>query len=295
MLSILVCWTGALEDGERALAPLRALATPRRRHRRPDALPGDLQVHGAPGRCRTPRRIRMMFADELSDATIDATLDAMESATSPYQHLSSSAASAAPWPASATTPPPSPTATQPYFVAIIGALARRRRGRRRARAPGPSPSGRPSATKAPASTSTSWRTKAPDRVREAYPPATYDRLAEIKRRYDPDQPLPLQPEHSAAVIKATHCRGAQPCARLKGMNAALFSRAHGCAPLQMPRQIRLSPLPQSGRGAGGEGISYRLPATGYRLVTPKSPPRTPARRSSGLVGDRDHAVDLVAS
>ena len=41
-----------------------------------------------------------------------------------------------------------------------------------------------------------------DRVREAYPPATYARLAEIKRRYDPrnlfrfNQNVPPAPWHS---------------------------------------------------------------------------------------------------
>ena len=59
VLSILACWTGSVEDGERALAPLRALATPiadtvapipypqiyeSRRTRRPDTA-------GRSGRC----------------------------------------------------------------------------------------------------------------------------------------------------------------------------------------------------------------------------------------------------
>ena len=33
------------------------------------------------------------------------------------------------------------------------------------------------------------------RIREAYPGATYARLAEVKRQYDPTQPVPPQPEH----------------------------------------------------------------------------------------------------
>ena len=34
-----------------------------------------------------------------------------------------------------------------------------------------------------------------DRLRASYGDATYERLVELKRRYDPDEPLPAQPEH----------------------------------------------------------------------------------------------------
>ena len=34
-------------------------------------------------------------------------------------------------------------------------------------------------------------------IRAAYPGATWDRLRELKRRYDPRQPLPPQPQHPA--------------------------------------------------------------------------------------------------
>ena len=36
----------------------------------------------------------------------------------------------------------------------------------------------------------------PQRVRDAYPPATWNRLAAVKRRYDPTN-LPRQPQHRA--------------------------------------------------------------------------------------------------
>lgn len=35
----------------------------------------------------------------------------------------------------------------------------------------------------------------PDRIREAYPDATWDRLTVIKRRYDPTNHVPRQPKH----------------------------------------------------------------------------------------------------
>ena len=50
VLSILVCWTGDVADGERALAPLRALATPVADAVAPMPYPRDLPVHRAPGR-----------------------------------------------------------------------------------------------------------------------------------------------------------------------------------------------------------------------------------------------------
>src|SRR5512134_3121395 len=81
-LSILVCWTGSVAEGERALAPLRALAAPIADTVRPIPYPDIYQFtahqaapHGA--------SIRSMFADELSDAALDAALDAVAHATSP--------------------------------------------------------------------------------------------------------------------------------------------------------------------------------------------------------------------
>ena len=37
-----------------------------------------------------------------------------------------------------------------------------------------------------------------ERVRAAYPGDTWDRLREVKAKYDPGQPVPPQPEHPPA-------------------------------------------------------------------------------------------------
>ncbi len=83
VLSILVTWTGSLADGEQVVAGLRALAEPIADTVAPipyedmylytDHFSGP---HGA--------SIRMMFADDLSDASIDAALKAIEAASSPF-------------------------------------------------------------------------------------------------------------------------------------------------------------------------------------------------------------------
>ena len=83
VLSILVTWTGSLEEGERVVAGLRALAEPIADTVAPipyedmylytDHFSGP---HGA--------SIRMMFADELSDASIDAALEAINTPSSPF-------------------------------------------------------------------------------------------------------------------------------------------------------------------------------------------------------------------
>jgi FAD/FMN-containing dehydrogenase len=83
VLSILPCWTGSPEDGERALAPLRALATPIADTVSMIPYP---RIYQSTAHQAIPHgwALRTMFADELSDASLDAALDAMEHATSPY-------------------------------------------------------------------------------------------------------------------------------------------------------------------------------------------------------------------
>lgn len=83
VLSIIIAWTGDLEEGERAIAPLRALATPIADTVRPMPYPS-IYLSTDHQTIRHGFAMRSMFADELSDETLDAFLDAMKPASSPY-------------------------------------------------------------------------------------------------------------------------------------------------------------------------------------------------------------------
>jgi FAD/FMN-containing dehydrogenase len=183
VLSIHVCWTGDVAAGEQAVAPLRALATPVFDAVAPRPYPElytftahFAEPHGA--------SLRMMFADELSDATLNASLDAMAHASSPYSLIQFRGLGGA-----MARVPDDATAfahrQRRYFVAPIAVWLD------------------PAENPAPheAWTAALWQqvrhegngvyvnfleTEGPARVREAYPPAIYERLAAIKRRYDPD-------------------------------------------------------------------------------------------------------------
>lgn len=181
-LSILVSWTGSITDGERALAPLRALATPIADAVSVIPYPAiynftahQAAPHGA--------SIRMMFADDLSDAALDAALTAMDRATSPHSIIQFRGLGGA-------LARVSNDATafahrdRRYFVAIIGIWL----------------DAAEDAAVHEAWTGSLWQTirhegrgvyvnflenEGVDRVHEAYPAATYARLAAIKRQYDP--------------------------------------------------------------------------------------------------------------
>lgn len=182
VLSILVCWTGSMADGERALAPLRALATPVADT--VGAIPYP-EIYRYTAHYAEPHAasIRQMFADELSDATLDASIRAMERSSSPFSLIQFRGLGGAMGRVGVDA-----TAfahrTQRYFVAIIGIWL----------------DASEDADMHRSWTGTLWQGIRQDgsgvyvnflenegagRVRDAYPPATYGRLAEIKRRYDP--------------------------------------------------------------------------------------------------------------
>jgi FAD/FMN-containing dehydrogenase len=183
VLMVLVAWCGEPEEGERALAPLRELADP----------VADLvswmpypsiyeftahlaEPHGA--------SIRMMFADDLSDEAIDAMLAANEAGTAPVNlvHLRGLGGAFGRVPNDATA---FAHRDRRYFVAVIAVWLDA--------ADDPEPYEQ--------WTLGLWKQLRPegcgvyvnfledegaDRVREAYPQRTYERLAAVKRRYDPD-------------------------------------------------------------------------------------------------------------
>ena len=204
VLSILVSWTGDVADGERALTPLRALATPVADAVAPIPYP---QIYRFTEHQAAPHAasIRMMFADDLSDEALDAALAAMKRASSPFSlvHFRGLGGAMARVADDATA---FAHRQRRFFVAIIGLWL--------------------DASEDPAVheawTAVLWRTfrregngvyvnflevEGQDRVHEAYPPATYARLAAIKRRYDPgnlfrfNQNVPPHPREVAGELR----------------------------------------------------------------------------------------------
>ena len=183
VLMIFLVWTGAIDDGERALAPLRALATPVADVVAPMPYPAiyDFTAFAAEPHAAS---IRMMFADELSDASIDAALDAMADSSSPFNliQLRGLGGAFARVDRDATA---FAHRDRSYFVAIIGIWV----------------DGSEDSAVHERWTRSLWEAihhegdgvyvnflenEGASRVREAYPGTTFDRLAAIKQRYDPD-------------------------------------------------------------------------------------------------------------
>jgi FAD/FMN-containing dehydrogenase len=182
VLSILVSWTGGIDDGQEALAPLRALATPVADAVAPMPYPG---IYAFTAHQAEPHRasIRMMFADALSDAAVEDILAAMRAPSSPYSIVQLRGLGGA-----FGRVAPDATAfahrRRRYFVAVIAIWLD------------------PAEDRAPheAWTGALWKAirhegegvyvnfleqEGPGRVREAYPGGTWERLAAVKHRYDP--------------------------------------------------------------------------------------------------------------
>ena len=183
VLSILVCWTGSIEDGARALAPLRALAKPIADTVSPIPYPR-IYSFTAHQEVRHGWSIRSMFADELSDTTLDAALAGLERATSPYSIIQFRGLGGAMRRVSNEE-----TAfahrDRRHFVALIGAWLD----------PGED------AAVHQAWVQSLWEQvrhegagvyvnfleedEGKERILDAYPSTTFARLADIKQRYDP--------------------------------------------------------------------------------------------------------------
>jgi len=179
---VLVCWTGDPAEAEAAIAPLRALAEPIADVVGPMPYPviyqfteAAAQPHGA--------AVRSTFAHMIPDAAIEAMLDDLDHATSPFSMIQlrglGGAMNRVPSDAMAF-----PHRDKEYFVAVLGLWF------------DPAEDGAPHVA---------WAEKAwshlqairsgnyvnfldnegEERILDAYTQANYDRLADIKRRYDP--------------------------------------------------------------------------------------------------------------
>jgi hypothetical protein len=183
VISILVTWTGNVEEGQRALAPLRALASPVADAVGPIPYPA---IYNFTAHQAAPHQasIRMMFADELSDDAIDAMLEAMARSSSPYSLVQLRGLGGA-YGRVANDATAFAHRERRYFVAVIGIWL--------------DPT--EDATVHERWTSSLWEAlrpegqgvyvnflenEGPERIREAYPDGTYKRLQQIKAAYDPE-------------------------------------------------------------------------------------------------------------
>jgi FAD/FMN-containing dehydrogenase len=187
---ILPCYTGDLDAGQQALAPLRTLAgrAPLADTTGPTPYPAlyDLTATAAASR---PHAIRNAYLRELADETIDIVLDSVDRATSPFGlvALRELGGAMARVPVDATA---FAHRDKAFYVAADNAWE----------------DGSPE--RHVAWTEAFWQAVAPhtdgayaaflddegeDRVRSAYTPAAYARLAAVKRRYDPGNLFRLNP------------------------------------------------------------------------------------------------------
>lgn len=182
VLSILVCWTGRADEAARALAPLRALAAPVADTISTIPYPAlyDFTAHQT---APMGWALRSMFADDLSDATLDAALLAMERASSPFnlvqlRGLGGAMARVGP------NETAFPHRSQRYLMLMVGIWL----------------DAAEEAAPHRAWTESLWQAARHDgagvyvnfledegeaRIQQAYGPTTLARLTELKRRYDP--------------------------------------------------------------------------------------------------------------
>ncbi len=182
-LVILVCWTGSMADGERALAPLRALAAPVADLVGPMPYAALYQLTSEQSAPHASS-VRSMFAHQLSDELIDAALAALAQATSPFSVVQFRGLGGA-LGRVGTDATAFAHRDKAYFLAIIGAWL----------------DASEDASVHQVWVEALWQTvrhegagvyvnflerEGTARIHEAYPAATYARLATIKAQYDPE-------------------------------------------------------------------------------------------------------------
>jgi FAD/FMN-containing dehydrogenase len=174
-------YAGAVEDGERALAPFRALATPLADLVRPMPYP-DLFPPEAEG-VRPLAAIRTLFADRLDHDAAAAMLEHLRAATAPMAavQLRILGGAMARVPAGATA-----FAHRDRRIMVNVAAMYQRAEERELHEAWVAGLAAGLGTAAPGAYAGFLGDEGADRVRAAYPGATWDRLTAVKARYDPE-------------------------------------------------------------------------------------------------------------
>jgi FAD/FMN-containing dehydrogenase len=180
--ALLVCFDGTAEEADEALAPIRALATPIAEAIGPMPYPAIYNLTELASQ-RHAGKVRSAYLHELNDEVIETVIDAIDRAESPLNMVQ-----IRPLGGAMSRVAAGETAfahrDKEFLIAVIGISL--------------------DAADAPsldAWVEAAWQKVAPygdgvyvnflvdegdARIREAYPPATYERLVEVKRRYDPE-------------------------------------------------------------------------------------------------------------
>jgi FAD/FMN-containing dehydrogenase len=183
VVMVLVVWTGDFEEGERAIAPLRALAEPIVDTVAPIPYPA-IYDYTAPLTERHGVALRSMFADDFSDEAIDDVLDAINRVTSPVSlvHLRGQGGAISRVASDATA---FAHRTQKYFISVIAVWQ----------------PGDEQASAHEAWAAELWQrirhqgsgvyvnflqNEEPERINDAYPAETLRRLRAVKTKFDPD-------------------------------------------------------------------------------------------------------------
>ncbi|HET8789386.1 MAG TPA: BBE domain-containing protein, partial [Actinomycetes bacterium] len=175
------CYAGDAEAGERALAPFRALAEPVADMLQPMPYPGlfepaeDIEV--------VEESARSMFLDRVDRAAAEAVVEHLQASTAPMAvaQLRVLGGAMARVPAEATAF----AHRDRRFMAAVGAVYEHAADRPAHEAWAEAFAAALRGDGGPGVYVNFLSDEGPERVREAYPGPTWDRLAEIKRRYDP--------------------------------------------------------------------------------------------------------------
>jgi FAD/FMN-containing dehydrogenase len=177
---VMPCYTGDIDEGQKLLDQLRALATPLFELVAPMPYPA---IYGftEEGTHRSREHSYSQFLDEMQDEVIQACIDAMsQAAPMSFIQFRTLGGAMARVPIDATA---FAHRNSNYLVAIVGTFAEDSEAEATARWSGDlfakiRPYGN--------GTYVNFLQYDSDRLGDAYPPATLARLAELKRRYDPE-------------------------------------------------------------------------------------------------------------